>query len=390
MPPNPQPETLRRLVELLTSAFDRGELTQVLQLELNETLANVVATDGSFAELVFDLVQWAGRHGRHGRLEPLAEALARARPGRADLQEVVRSLRGELNGPLPGSPTGSQAPPGRSTPVASTPRATGNPASRLPSNLESAAEAPDPRTHQVFLSYNSAHRADVVRVAEWLESRGITTWFDQWDLLPGDLAQVEMARALEQVPVVVICLGPTGQDPTGQDPTGQDPTGQDPTGQDPTGQDPTGLGPWQSQEMEAAIARRVSQSPPLRIIPLLLPGTASTPNVVPLFLRGTIWARWQTEGEFEPVMQQLQRGIEGRPRAVARAAQYSASGSAQPVRWLLALRLNARRLSFGTTRAGARSLGVRGEGACYAARVTGGKPAVAGAAICSTSSANCA
>jgi hypothetical protein len=375
MPPNPQPETLRRLVELLTSAFDRGELTQVLQLELNETLANVVATDGSFAELVFDLVQWAGRHGRHGRLEPLAEALARARPGRADLQEVVRSLRAELSGPLPGSPTGSQTPPGRSTPVASTPRATGNPASRLPSNLESAAEAPDPRTHQVFLSYNSAHRADVVRVAEWLESRGITTWFDQWDLLPGDLAQVEMARALEQVPVVVICLGPTGQDPTGQDPTGQD---------------PTGLGPWQSQEMEAAIARRVSQSPPLRIIPLLLPGTASTPNVVPLFLRGTIWARWQTEGEFEPVMQQLQRGIEGRPRAVARAAQYSASGSAQPVRWLLALRLNARRLSFGTTRAWARSLGVRGEGACYAARVTGGKPAVAGAAICSTSSANCA
>jgi hypothetical protein len=380
MPPNPQPETLRRLVELLTSAFDRGELTQVLQLELNETLANVVATDGSFAELVFDLVQWAGRHGRHGRLEPLAEALARARLGRADLQEVVRSLRAELSGPLPGSPTGSQTPPGRSTPVASTPRATGNPASRLPSNLESAAEAPDPRTHQVFLSYNSAHRADVVRVAEWLESRGITTWFDQWDLLPGDLAQVEMARALEQVPVVVICLGPTGQDPTGQDPTGQD----------PTGQDPTGLGPWQSQEMEAAIARRVSQSPPLRIIPLLLPGTASTPNVVPLFLRGTIWARWQTEGEFEPVMQQLQRGIEGRPRAVARAAQYSASGSAQPVRWLLALRLNARRLSFGTTRAWARSLGVRGEGACYAARVTGGKPAVAGAAICSTSSANCA
>jgi hypothetical protein len=378
MPPNPQPETLRRLVELLTSAFDRGELTQVLQLELNETLANVVATDGSFAELVFDLVQWAGRHGRHGRhgrLEPLAEALARARLGRADLQEVVRSLRAELSGPLPGSPTGSQTPPGRSTPVASTPRATGNPASRLPSNLESAAEAPDPRTHQVFLSYNSAHRADVVRVAEWLESRGITTWFDQWDLLPGDLAQVEMARALEQVPVVVICLGPTGQDPTGQDPTGQD---------------PTGLGPWQSQEMEAAIARRVSQSPPLRIIPLLLPGTASTPNVVPLFLRGTIWARWQTEGEFEPVMQQLQRGIEGRPRAVARAAQYSASGSAQPVRWLLALRLNARRLSFGTTRAWARSLGVRGEGACYAARVTGGKPAVAGAAICSTSSANCA
>ena len=134
----------------------------------------------------------------------------------------------------------------------------------------------------------------------------------------------------------------------------------------------------------------MSQSPPLRIIPLLLPGTASTPNVVPLFLRGTIWARWQTEGEFEPVMQQLQRGIEGRPRAVARAAQYSASGSAQPVRWLLALRLNARRLSLRTTRAGARSLGVRGVGACYAARVTGGKPAVAGAAICSTSSANCA
>ena len=279
MPPHPQPETLRRLVELLTSAFDRGELTQVLQFELGETLATVVATDGSFAELVFDLVQWAGRHGR---LEPLAEALARARPGRADLQEVVRSLRGELNGPLPGSSTGPQATPSRSTPVASTPRATGNPAPRLPSNLESAAEAPAPRTHQVFLSYNSAHRADVVRVAEWLESRGITTWFDKWDLLPGDLAQVEMTRALEQVPVVVICLGPTG------------------------------LGPWQSHEMEAAIARRVSQSPPLRIIPLLLPGTASTPNVVPLFLRGTIWARWQTEGEFEPVMQQLQRGIEGR------------------------------------------------------------------------------
>ncbi|MFM7162036.1 MAG: effector-associated domain EAD1-containing protein, partial [Planctomycetaceae bacterium] len=77
MPPHLRPETLRRLVELLASAFDRHELEQIVQFDLGETLANVVATDVRFSQLALETTQWAGRQGR---LLELAEALARARP----------------------------------------------------------------------------------------------------------------------------------------------------------------------------------------------------------------------------------------------------------------------------------------------------------------------
>ncbi|MFM8583614.1 MAG: toll/interleukin-1 receptor domain-containing protein [Planctomycetaceae bacterium] len=278
MPPHLRPETLRRLVELLASAFDRHELEQIVQFDLGETLANVVATDVRFSQLALETTQWAGRQGR---LLELAEALARARPGRTDLQEAVRQLRSELTAPPPASSPALPATPGIAPHPVNAPGALTNPG-RLPTGHVEPATDTAITGHKVFLSYSTASRATVVRVAEWLEGQGIKTWFDQWDLVPGDRAQVEMTRALQQVPVVVICLGPTG------------------------------LGPWQTEEMEAAIGRRVGHSPPLRIIPLLLPGTDSTPDTVPLFLRGTTWVRWQTEAEFEPAMEQLKRGIERR------------------------------------------------------------------------------
>jgi hypothetical protein len=99
-----------------------------------------------------------------------------------------------------------------------------------------------------FLSHNSDHKPAVREIAKRLRAEGIDVWLDEWNLIPGQPWQVAIGEALRNCRSCVVFVGPGG------------------------------LGPWQHEEMRAAIDRRVNEADGSRVIPLLLPG-ADRPNV---------------------------------------------------------------------------------------------------------------
>ena len=108
----------------------------------------------------------------------------------------------------------------------------------------------------VFLSHNSADKPAVEELARRLKAEGIEGWFDKWHLIPGEPWQEALERALADSATVAVFVGPSG------------------------------FGPWQNEEMRAALARRVSESEgSFRVIPVLLPGaTREERSRLPTFL----------------------------------------------------------------------------------------------------------
>ena len=51
----------------------------------------------------------------------------------------------------------------------------------------------DHKVYDVFISYNSADRSAVERIAKKLQQRGFRPWFDQWSVLRGQ----EFQRQIE-------------------------------------------------------------------------------------------------------------------------------------------------------------------------------------------------
>lgn len=101
----------------------------------------------------------------------------------------------------------------------------------------------------------------VEKIARWLEDEAkLPVWLDKWNLIPGDLWQEEIEKALDESQCCVVFLGPNG------------------------------MGPWQNEEMRSAIDSRVSEKS-MRVIPALLPGAMRTgkESKLPRFLRGLVW-----------------------------------------------------------------------------------------------------
>lgn len=111
-------------------------------------------------------------------------------------------------------------------------------------------------TFDVFLSYNSKDRQEVVHLAELLRSLGLQPWLDTWELLPGRRWQEAIERGLLKSYSVAVLVGSSG------------------------------IGPWQEPEMRAVLSESVSRELP--VIPVLLPGCPDMPQL-PLFLRGFTW-----------------------------------------------------------------------------------------------------
>jgi len=86
--------------------------------------------------------------------------------------------------------------------------------------------------YQTFLSHNSADKPAVEELARRLETDGITCFLDKWHLIPGERWQPALEEALDESETCVVFVGPTG------------------------------LGPWQNEEMRAAISKRVSNEAP--------------------------------------------------------------------------------------------------------------------------------
>src|SRR5271157_1127531 len=135
----------------------------------------------------------------------------------------------------------------------------------------------------VFLSHSSADKPAVEELARRLAREGIQAWLDKWNLIPGDPWQPAIEKALAESET---CAGFVG---------------------------PSGLGPWQNEEMRAAIDQRVCErSRRFRVIPVLLPGAERAErSSLPTFLAATTWVEFRDSLDDADAFHRLVCGIRG-------------------------------------------------------------------------------
>lgn len=103
----------------------------------------------------------------------------------------------------------------------------------------------------VFLCFNSADRQVVELLRESLTKGGLSVWFDEDRLALGERLPGGIEKGLRGSSSVAVCVGPTG------------------------------IGPWQTEEIYAALHLAMQEQRP--VIPVLLPGAPDKPGL-PLFL----------------------------------------------------------------------------------------------------------
>ena len=107
-----------------------------------------------------------------------------------------------------------------------------------------------PARFDVFLSYATADKDLVDELARRLDRENLKPWLDTRNLIPGTPWMADVEAALDGSAACAVILGAGG------------------------------FGPWQNEEMRAAISLRVEksrsssdvQSESFRVIPVLLPG----------------------------------------------------------------------------------------------------------------------
>jgi hypothetical protein len=147
----------------------------------------------------------------------------------------------------------------------------------------------------VFLSHSSADKPVVEELARRLANEGIQAWLDKWHLIPGNPWQPDIEKALAESETCAVFVGPSG------------------------------FGPWQNEEMRAAIDRRVRDNGRrFRVIPVLLPGAKRAErSSLPTFLAATTWVEFPDSLEDPDAFHRLVCGIRGRqPGADAGQALY--------------------------------------------------------------------
>ncbi|MBV8266649.1 MAG: tetratricopeptide repeat protein [Planctomycetaceae bacterium] len=137
--------------------------------------------------------------------------------------------------------------------------------------------------YHVFLSHNSTDKPDVEELAVRLRREGLEPWLDKWNLIPGQECQPAMEQALADCATCAVFIGPGGP------------------------------GPWQNEELRAAIDRRVGEKGgQFRVIPVLLPGTERPGRgKLPLFLTATTWVEFRRSLDDEEAFRRLVCGIRG-------------------------------------------------------------------------------
>jgi small GTP-binding protein len=144
--------------------------------------------------------------------------------------------------------------------------------------------------YHIFLCHNSKDKPDVRLLAAKLREEGIVSWLDENGILAGQQFVPELERVIEETPAVAVIIGPHW------------------------------LGRWQQQEYYAFLQRFVEyreerEKRRLRLIPVLLPGAPSRPEL-PVFLKGFNWVDFRKEAGLEnrEQMQRLIAAILGDPR----------------------------------------------------------------------------
>lgn len=145
----------------------------------------------------------------------------------------------------------------------------------------------------VFLSYNGVDQLAVDELARRLEEKGVKPWLDKWNLIPGEPWQEAIEEALDACASCAVIIGPSG------------------------------IGPWQNEEMRAAIDQRVHKRE-FRVIPVVLPGgQRERRSHLPTFLVQTTWVEFQHSLDDETALHRLICGIRGiEPGAEAGPSAY--------------------------------------------------------------------
>jgi hypothetical protein len=108
----------------------------------------------------------------------------------------------------------------------------------------------------VFLSHNSKDKPAVRELKRLLVARELTVWLDEDELRPGMPWQELLESGINSSSSVAVLVGRDG------------------------------LGPWEDEEMRAALQLAVKAKRP--VIPVLLPGAPEKPEL-PLFLTNRTW-----------------------------------------------------------------------------------------------------
>ena len=137
--------------------------------------------------------------------------------------------------------------------------------------------------YAVFLSHRSADKPAVRELARRLAREGIRAWFDEWHLIPGVPFQPAIEKALAESETCAVFVGPSG------------------------------FGPWQNEEMRAAIDQRVRDSGQrFRVIAVLLPGAERAERSgLPMFLAATTWVEFRDSLDDANAFHRLVCGIRG-------------------------------------------------------------------------------
>src|ERR1700751_2371204 len=135
----------------------------------------------------------------------------------------------------------------------------------------------------VFLSHRRADKPAVEGLARRLAKEGIQAWLDKWHLIPGDPWQPAIEKALAESETCAVFVGPSG------------------------------VGPWQNEEMRAAIDRRIRDSGrPFPVIPALLPRPKpGEPSSLHQFLAAQTWVEFHDSLDGPDAFHRLVCGIRG-------------------------------------------------------------------------------
>jgi hypothetical protein len=145
----------------------------------------------------------------------------------------------------------------------------------------------DPSTRaeefDVFLCHNNVDKPEVKAVAEMLRQRGIRTWLDEENLIPGRVWQRALEAQIKNIRSAAVFVGRSG------------------------------LGPWTSMELDAFLREFASRDCP--VIPVILASATTTPEL-PVFLKAMHWVDFRRS---EPApLDQLIWGVTGRQPAKRR------------------------------------------------------------------------
>jgi WD40 repeat protein len=157
----------------------------------------------------------------------------------------------------------------------------------------------------IFLSHNSKDKTTVEAIAQRLEDdESLRTWLDRWNLIPGEPWQEAIEQALDASRTCAVFLGPGG------------------------------LGPWENEEMRAALSTRVRHHE-FRVIPVLLPGAIlPEPGKLPLFLSRLTWVDLRSGLTDQREFRRLVAGIRGTAPGRDHKATLNSSRTECPYRGL--------------------------------------------------------